>query len=209
MTPATYPARPHGRLGGLLGHEAAHLSTAAAVAWVLLGAESVARPGVYHVRDVVWVVPWLLTAAAFAGLHQRQRRRDRRGERWSFRLVMAAMGAVLVGQAGVVLDVAALKVLGFPLGALLWLAALIPFGVATARAGVVPRRVGVALALLEPGSILTGLALAPIAGLADRGGYSGALEKGLVLALLAVGLREPRPRRVPTELPVAEREAVR
>ena len=175
-----------------LGRQASRLATGAAVTWTLLGAESVVRPGQHDERDVVWVVPWLLTAAAFAGLHQRQRRADRRGETWSFRLVLVAMAAVLLGQVGVVLDVAVLKVLGFPLGALLWLAVLIPFGVATVRARVVPRRVGVALALLEPGSILTGLALAPVAGLAERGGYSGALEKGLVLALLAAGLREQR-----------------
>jgi hypothetical protein len=189
-----------------LGRQAARLATAAAIAWALLGAESVIRPGQHNERDVVWVVPWLLTAAAFAGLHERQRRADRRGERWSFRLVLGAMAAVLLGQVGVVLDIAVLKVLGFPLGALLWLVAMIPFGVATVRARVVPRRVGIALALLEPGSILTGLALAPVAGLAERGGYSGALGKGLVLALLAAGLLEERRAAAASREP--EREAV-
>jgi len=75
---------------------------------------------------------------------------------------------------------------------------MIPFGIATARGGAVPRRIGVALALLEPGSILTGIALSPLAGLHDRGNYSGGLEKGLVLlmvafALDAVGSRLRRP----------------
>ena len=186
---------------------AARLAAAAATAWVLLGVDSVLRPGEHDERDVWWVAPWLLTAAALTGLHLRQRRPDRRGERLSFRLVIAAMAAVFLGQVGVVLDVAALKVLGFPLGALLWLAALVPFGVATVRARVVPRRAGIALALLEIGSILTGVVLAPVAGLAERGAYSGALEKGLVLALLAAGLRESSRRRVPAAVRAAEEVA--
>jgi hypothetical protein len=53
---------------------------------------------------------------------------------------------------------------------------------------VVPRHVGVALSLLEPGSLLTGLALSPIAGLADRGAYSAGIEKALVLWLVARAL---------------------
>src|SRR4051812_46382074 len=42
---------------------------------------------------------------------------------------------------------------------------------------------------LEPGSILTGLALSPIAPLHDRGAYSAGIEKGLALALIAWELR--------------------
>jgi hypothetical protein len=40
--------------------------------------------------------------------------------------------------------------------------------------------------LLEPGSVLAGLALSPIAPIHDRGTYSGAVEKGIALAFLAV-----------------------
>jgi hypothetical protein len=88
----------------------------------------------------------------------------------------------------VLLDVDALKALGFPLGALLFLAAMVPFGVATARAGVVPAHVGVALALLEPGSLIAGIVLSPVAGLHERGSYSAGLEKALVTFLLARAL---------------------
>ena len=65
------------------------------------------------------------------------------------------------------------------------------FGLSTMRAGVLPKYVGIALILLEPGSMLTAMALSPIAPIADRGAYSGATEKGAVVALVACG-RTPR-----------------
>jgi hypothetical protein len=164
----------------------------AAVSWLLLGVESVLRPGQHNYRDALWLVPWLLTAAALRQLHLAQRSPAARLERWSYGAVIAAMAGCLAGNLGLLLDIDALELLGFPLGALLWTLALVPFGIATVRAGEVPRHVGIALALLEPGSILTGLALSPIAGLSDRGGYSSGIEKALVLWLVARALAEHR-----------------
>jgi hypothetical protein len=147
----------------------------------------VIRGGEMHYRDALWAIPWTLTLLTFAHLHVLQRRRGR----WvaaSGVAVLVTMGMLLAGFTGLVLGVDALALLGFPLGALLWLVAMVPFGIATARAGVVPRGVGIALALLEPGSILAGVALSPLAGLHDRGNFSGGLEKGLVVLLLAAAL---------------------
>jgi hypothetical protein len=48
-------------------------------------------------------------------------------------VVITSMGLAAAGNVGVLLNIDALKALGFPLGALLWLAAMVPFGVATAR----------------------------------------------------------------------------
>jgi len=177
LTPEQARTARRGALSGL----------AATAAWVALGAESVVRGGEMHYRDALWTIPWTLTMITFAHLHVLQRRHNR----WTAAAggaVLVTMAMLLVGFSGLVLGVDRLAVLGFPLGALLWLVAMVPFGVATARAGVVPVRVGVALALLEPGSILTGLALSPIAGLHERGNFSGGLEKGLVVLVLATAL---------------------
>jgi hypothetical protein len=164
----------------------------AAGTWLALGVESILRPGQHNYRDALWLVPWVLTAAALHQLHLAQRSPGARLERWSYGAVLAAMTACAAGNLGLLLDIDGLTSLGFPVGALLWTLALVPFGVATARAGVVPRHVGVALALLEPGSVLTGLALSPIAGLSDRGGYSSGIEKALVVWLVARALAEHR-----------------
>jgi len=161
---------------------------AATAAWVLLGADSVVRPGPMAYRDAAWLVPWILTAATVTCLHLVQRDRAGRWERVSFWVVITSMALAATGNVGVLLDIDVLKALGFPLGAVLWLVAMVPFGVATVRAGVVPAHVGVALALLEPGSLLTGILLSPVAGLHDRGSYSAGLEKGLVTFLVARAL---------------------
>ncbi len=161
---------------------------AATAAWIALGAESAVRGGEMHYRDLLLVIPWTLTMATLWYLHVLQRDPCRRLERWSFRAVVSSMILVLVGGAGLLLDIDALKMLGFPLGALLWLTTMALFGTATARAGVVGRYVGVALALLEPGALLGGLLLSPILPVYDRGNYWGGLEKGLVILVLARAL---------------------
>ena len=117
----------------------------AATAWILLGAESVLRPGSMSYRDSVWLIPWSMTAVTLVYLHMVQRDRAGRLEPGSFWAVITAMGLAAAGTVGVLLDIDALKVLGFPLGAVLWIAAMVPFGVATGRAGVLPAYVGVAL----------------------------------------------------------------
>jgi hypothetical protein len=105
-----------------------------------------------------------------------------------FGILGVAMVLVLAGNAGIVFHIASLEALGFPGGAVLWVLVMVPAGVVTYRAGVLPRRVGVLIVLLEPLSMATGLALSPIAGLYDSGNYSGAVEKGLVLLVIARAL---------------------
>ncbi len=168
---------------------AARAGLAGAAAWFALGLESTVVGGEHHYRDAVWFVPWVLTGLAVAGLYLAQRQRLCRRGRVAFLALAITMLLVLVGQVGVIFDVPALAVLGFPVGALLWLVALVPVGVATWRVGVLPRQVAVLVAVLEPLSIANGVLLAPIAGLYDRGNYSGALAKGAVVLVLALGLR--------------------
>ncbi|MBV9355218.1 MAG: hypothetical protein JO023_06775 [Chloroflexi bacterium] len=93
-----------------------------------------------------------------------------------------------IGDLGMVIGTDALTPLAFPLGPLVWIPAMVLWGVGTARAGVVSRWIGVGLALSEPLTIVLALALAPISPVVDRGSYTGALANGLVLAGIAVAL---------------------
>jgi hypothetical protein len=166
----------------------ARLGFAAAACWLALGVESIVRPWQANYRDALWIVPWVLTALTFVAVHAAQRTRSGAVGSISFAFLMIATVLTLLGNVGLLLGSPTLAVFGFPWGALLWTAALVAFGAATWRARVLPRHAGIAIMLLEPASILTGLALSPIAPLHERGAYSGAVEKGLVLAVVAYAL---------------------
>ena len=160
-----------------------------AVCWTVFGLESILRPEPQNYRDLVWVLPFTLTAVTFSFLHGVQRSVQAGLERVGYAAVMTAMALVVLGNVGLVTDQPLLAAMSFPWGALMWTVALVVFGAGTWRAGVVPWYVGLALALLEPGSIVTGLLLSPIAPLHERGGYSAGVEKGLAVAVIAIGLR--------------------
>jgi hypothetical protein len=187
LLPCDAPAintRPSER--GRLARRGAVIAGLAATCWVALGLESIVIPAQRNYRDALWFVPFALTLAAFRYMHRLQRSAGVRLECWGFAVTMASMVLVMIGNIGALTNQAAMAVLAFPLGALLWTAALIIFGLGTWRANVFPRYVAAALVLLEPGSILAGLALSPIAPLHPRGGYSAGVEKGAALALIAV-----------------------
>jgi hypothetical protein len=161
----------------------------AAACWIVLGVESIVRPYQENYRDLVWMIPFALTVIALAYLHAVQSSALHRVERAGFYAVMVASALTLVGSVGVLANQALLARLGFPWGALLWTVGLVSFGIGTLAARKVPPLVGITLILLEPGSILTGLALSPIAPLHDRGAYSAGVEKGLALLFIGLGLR--------------------
>lgn len=167
----------------------ANFAFAAAVSWEILGAESIVRPVQVNYRDLLWIIPFAFTAIACWYLHEVQRSRATSFERFSFYTLMAASALALVGNMGAYAAQPTLAALGFPLGAILWTLGLIAFGVATLKLRMLPPYVGVTLILLEPGSILTGLALAPVAPLRDHGAYSAGVEKGLAMAIVGIGLR--------------------
>jgi hypothetical protein len=147
------------------------------------------RPEPENYRDLVWLLLFALTAVTFSFLHGVQRSGRAALERIGYAAVMVAMALVTLGNLGLVTDQPLLAAMSFPWGALIWTVALFVFGVGTWRAGAVPWYVGLALTLLEPGSIVTGLLLSPIAPLHERGGYSAGVEKGLVVAGIVIGLR--------------------
>jgi FtsH-binding integral membrane protein len=175
----------------------------AATCWIALGLESILRPQQANYRDAVWMVPWVLTAIAFWLIHRTQRSPAAWLERVGFYAVMIASVLALLGNVGLLANQPALAVFGFPWGAMLWTVALIVFGIGTLKAGILPRSAGIALMLLEPGSILTGLALSPVAPLHERGAYSGGVEKGVMLALISFGLLSVRSIRYDESAPPA------
>lgn len=160
------------------------VALAAGTAWLLIGLESTIVGGEQHYRDWLMFVPWTLTMLTWAGLYDLQRSRLGRLGTCAFGLLELAMALAWVGQVGVVLGIDALEGLAFPLGAMLFAVGLVGAGIATYRAGLVPKRYGVLLALLEVLSVLNGILLSPIAGLHDRGNYSGGIAKGVVLLLV-------------------------
>lgn len=152
------------------GHRAALF---AASSWIALGFDTILRPVPMDYRDALWTVPFVATAVAFWFVHRVQRTPANRSERLAFWTLMTVCAAMLAGMAG----------------AIGWNLVLAWFGIATLRAGVFPKYVGISLILLEPGSLLTGIALSPIAPLSGHGAYSAGIEKGAVLAILACGFR--------------------
>lgn len=150
--------------------------------------DSIIRPVQDNRRDVLWFLPFLSFVVGYLSLGAIQKRAKRRYERAAFYVLVLASVAVALGQLGIVLEIPALQRLGFPGGAIVWMLGQIAYGVATWRVHLFPRYVALALILWEPGSILTGVLLAPISPLRDRGAYSAGLEKGVGTLFLGIGL---------------------
>lgn len=160
----------------------------AAVCWIALGVDSIVRPYQVNLRDGLLLIPWVFTAITFWYVHLVQRSAAGRVERTGHVLVQIASVLVFFGNVGLVTDQPVLAIFTVPWGALLWAAALVVFGIGTRKAAVLPGYAGVALMLLEPCSMLSGLALSPISPIHDRGAYSGALVKGFLVALVSAAL---------------------
>jgi hypothetical protein len=142
---------------------ASFIAALAAVFWIVLGIESIVRPEQENYRDGLWMLPFALTAIAFVYVHVLQRNTEMRFEKFTFWFLIAASVLVFSGNVGLLGGWQTLSRLNFPWDALLWMLGLIVFGIGTWRTRVLPRYVGITLVLLEPASILTGLALSPIA----------------------------------------------
>jgi len=121
-------------------------------------------------------------------VHRVQRGRELRLESITYWIVMIAWVLVFIGNLGLVLHVPALLPLGFPGGAIVAALGLIVYGVTTWRLKVLPWYAGLALILWEPGSIATGLLLASISPLRDRGSYTAGIWKGFAIGVVGFGL---------------------
>ena len=158
--------------------------------WAVLGIDSLARPYQDNRRDFVVLVPFTLTAIVLWFMGRMQSSRRDRLERVTFWALMIACFLTVLGGVGNVLHNALLEKLGFPAGPLLWTLGLIVYGIATWRIRIFPRYVAWTLILFEPASILTGVALSPIAPLHDSGSYTGGIEKAVAVLILAVAVRQ-------------------
>ena len=101
---------------------------------------------------------------------------------------MAASALVMTVVVGLVWNISALVGFTAVVGILSWIVGLVVYGIATWKTGVLPWWSAVAIILFEPGSVAFGLALSPIAPIHDRGAYSAGVEKGIALAVVAIGL---------------------
>jgi hypothetical protein len=148
------------------------------------------RPIQDNRRDFVVLVPFLLTAVVLWFIGQAQSQRRNSLERVTFWALMIASCLTILGGIGNVLHSGLLEHLGFPAGPLLWTVGLIVYGIATWRTRIFQRYVAVTLILFEPASILTGLALSPIAPLHDSGSYTGGVEKAVAVMILGLAIRQ-------------------
>lgn len=161
---------------------------AAFITWTAMGIESVLRPFQDNHRETFWPLPFVCTIAAFTCIHLLQRGRSRT-ERVGWVLVVIASALMLLGDIGLQLNIPLLERLNAPLGPVIWMAGLVCFGIGILAAGVLPRRAGWAVILLEPASILMAFALLPVAPMLPRGAYSGNTGKGLAMAVIAWAFR--------------------
>jgi hypothetical protein len=175
------------------------LSVIAAIAWAVVSLTSVIEREAKDYIDVMVLAPFALTGIAFMSLHvlQRDALNQTRLGRVSFAVSAAAMASLLVSQSTIAAGSDRLLWLGFPVGALFWLVGFALYGYATAKAGVLPAKIGIGLAIAEPLTIALGIALSPIVPLADSGSFSGAIGHSAVwlgIAWLLHGLSvRPQP----------------
>lgn len=66
------------------------LAFCAAACWIALGVESIVRPQQENYRDLLWMIPFALTAITFLFLHATRRSQSELVERAGFYLVMTA-----------------------------------------------------------------------------------------------------------------------
>jgi hypothetical protein len=161
-------------------------TAAAGLAWLALGLESIVRPEAQDYRDIAFLVPWCLTLGGMTALYRLQRERLSRAGRVGYLGVVVAMTSAIIGSVPLILGVTETH---FMLAVPLWVLAMAVFGGASARSGVLPRWIGVAVALAEPLTIATGVALSPWVPLVEHGSFSGAVAHGVIFLSIARALR--------------------
>ena len=117
---------------------ASHLTRLAALAgsaWMALGIESIVRQEPHNYRDVLMYGPWVLLLATIVGIHQMQRHRAGRLERFGYVGMTTSMAVALV--LGILMLLGAVDGY-FAVTMPVWILSLIMFGIGTARGCVPP-----------------------------------------------------------------------
>jgi hypothetical protein len=161
----------------------------AGAAWSTASVLSLAVGGPSRYLDIVLILPIALTLGAVIGLHRVQREKTGRLGRAGFWLIVAGTPILLAGQIGIVGDIDSITSTLLPIGMLAWVGGLITFGIATARARVIPTGYGVAIALSQLFAVLAGVAFSPLVPLSNTGSYTGAIGHGIVWLSVALALR--------------------
>jgi hypothetical protein len=159
-----------------------------AAAWLAAGVASLLRDEPTRVLDAWLVVPLTLTYLTCLTFALRQWTHLPRHGRAGFVTLMLSAPPMVVGQLAAYFDWDSLKWIGFPVAMLGWSIGAALFGVALARSGFNPRWAGYAIALAQPATIVTGVALSPIRELSDYGSYTGALAHAVIWLAIAWNL---------------------
>jgi hypothetical protein len=167
----------------------ARFAIATGIGWISAGLISLALREPHRFLDVLLVAPIALQLGAAVNLHALQRDHSGRLGQMGYRALLFGTPVVLLGQVGIIAGSDLLMKTALPVGMLVWVPGLLLFGVATARARLLPRWIGVGIALSQGLAVLVGLALSPISPLANTGTYTGALAHGVVWLSFALALR--------------------
>lgn len=85
------------------------------LSWCALGLESILRPQQENIRDLIWMLPFTLTAVTFSCVHRVQRSANRL-ENFGYGFLMFAMVLVLLGNIGLLTNQPLLATMSFPWG---------------------------------------------------------------------------------------------
>jgi len=161
----------------------------AGVAWSLLGILSLVTPDPERYLDVLMLVTLAVTVPAVTGVYVVQRAQIGQFGRITFPLTLGGLVAMLAGMVAHLAGAEMMRDLLSIAGMAGWVIGLLLFGIATARARVLPIWAGVALALSQPLTVLTGAALAPVSPLSNFGDYAGAIANGIIWLAVGAALR--------------------
>jgi hypothetical protein len=170
----------------------------AGAAFVLLSLSSLAISGPSPYFDISFLIAWLLTIPGVVGLHAAQSESYGLLGRVGCVSLIAGVIANTIGLVPLAFGNESLLWLSFPVGALLLLIGFLSLGIATLRAGVLPRWSGVALIVALPLVVVAGA----IFGAPTDEDYPGVVVMGLVWLALGhalwarVGVTSERPSRV-------------
>jgi hypothetical protein len=159
-------------------------------AWAVAGLVSLARDEPTHALDAWMLVTIGMTYLALSGLASTRWPSLPQYARTGFGLLLTMAPPMVVGHLAALFDWDSLKWLGFPVGVLGWIVGSALFGIGLAQQnGLSPRWAGYAIAVAQPGAIVTGIALSPIRELSDYGSYTGAVAHAVVWFAIAWTVR--------------------
>ncbi|GAA2893100.1 hypothetical protein GCM10010517_57630 [Streptosporangium fragile] len=164
------------------------MAVASFLGWTALAVESFITPPPQDYRDALILIPWTLYAIVIVGVHQAQRERTGGFAVIGLVLTLAGMATSAVGNVGVLLGSQAMVAVSFPIGPGLFSLGMLLFGIATFRAGILPRYAGVMLVLAQPLTIGIGVALSWHVPVHPHGSFTGGLGHGITVLMLAIAL---------------------